>query len=85
VKEIAVQTKNIRFEGDGYSEAWVKEAEKRGLLNLRTAPESFKQLIAHHNEEMLIKSGVLTKTEIHVRYHVLLEKYVKDLVIEGNN
>ncbi|EPZ33612.1 glutamine synthetase/guanido kinase [Rozella allomycis CSF55] len=84
VKDFIVATKNIRFEGNGYSEEWVKEAEKRGLLNIRSAPVAFAQLLTPENKKMLTRTGVFTEDELESRYHVLIEKYTKDLLIEAN-
>jgi glutamine synthetase len=84
VKKYIVSTRNIRFEGNGYSAEWVKEAEKRGLPNIRSAPDAFKQLLEPINQEMLVKTAeIFTNDELKSRYHVLIEKYVKDMVIEA--
>ncbi len=72
----------VRFEGNNYSEAWVKEAKKRGLLNLRRTPESLRQLITRQSRDLLNSLGVLTKKELESRYHVRMERYVKDMLIE---
>jgi len=72
----------VRFEGNNYSEEWVKDAEKRGLLNLRTTPEALAQLVTKQSRALLTKLGILTKAELESRYHVRLERYVKDLLIE---
>ena len=85
VKEFAAKTKAIRFEGNGYSAEWVTEAEKRGLPNIRSAPQAFAQLLLPEHAEMLTKQcGIFTHDELHSRFHVLLEKYGKDLLIEAN-
>ena len=84
LRHFITRTKAIRFEGDGYSEAWAREAERRGLLNIRTAPEAFKQLLAPANVDMLVnKMEILTLRELNSRYQVLLEKYSKDMHIEA--
>lgn len=84
IRQYVVSTKLIRFEGDGYSQEWVKEAEKRGLLNLKSAPEAFKQLLENHNVKVLTKDlEIFSQSELHCRYHVLLEKYGKDILIEA--
>ncbi|KAI9138750.1 glutamine synthetase type III N terminal-domain-containing protein [Paraphysoderma sedebokerense] len=84
IREYIKKTKAIRFEGDNYSQAWVVEAEKRGLPNIRNCPDAFDQLMNPVHSEMLIKSGIFTKEELHSRYHVLVERYTKDLLIEAN-
>jgi len=82
VREVFKETAPIRFEGNNYSEDWVKEAKKRGLPNLRRTPEALKELISKQSRAVLIKLGVLTKEELESRYHVRVERYVKDMLIE---
>ncbi|KAJ3065876.1 hypothetical protein HDU98_010766 [Podochytrium sp. JEL0797] len=84
VRQFAISSKKIRFEQNGYSEDWVKEAEKRGLPNIKNCPEAFKQLLVPHNKALLISQGILSESELTSRYHILLEKYSKDLLIESN-
>ena len=76
------ETTAIRFEGNNYSEAWVKEAKKRGLLNLRRAPEALAQLATPHAKKLFLTTKILTERELESRYHVRLERYVKDVLIE---
>ena len=75
-------TTAVRFEGNNYSEAWVKEAAKRGLLNLRRSPEALAQLTTPRAKKLLSGLGILSKEELASRYHVRLERYSKDLLIE---
>ena len=82
VGEIFKETAPIRFEGNNYSEDWVKEAKKRGLPNLRRTPEALKEMISKQSREVLTGLGVLTKEELASRYHVRVERYVKDMLIE---
>ena len=82
VRKAFVETTAVRFEGNNYSEAWVKEAAKRGLLNLRRTPEALAQLVTPSSEKLLTGLGILTKEELESRYHVRLERYVKDMLIE---
>ena len=82
VREAFKESAAIRFEGNNYSEEWVTEAEKRGLLNLRRSPEALEQLITRQSRTLLIKLGIFTKAELESRYHVRLERYVKDMLIE---
>jgi glutamine synthetase len=84
IKKFIVSTKNIRFEGDGYSEAWVQEAEKRGLPNIRTCPEAFEQLLNPHHQSMLTKLGIFSQSELTSRFFIMNERYAKDLVVEAN-
>jgi glutamine synthetase len=77
-------TKVVRFEGNNYSAEWAQEAASRGLLNLHSSPESYEQLFVSCNKKMLIENArVLSNEELSLRYHVLMEKYAKDMVIEA--
>ncbi len=82
VREVFKETAPIRFEGNNYSEEWVKDAKKRGLPNLRRTPEALKELISKQSRKVLTELGVLTKEELESRYHVRVERYVKDMLIE---
>lgn len=84
LKKYIAETKTVRFEGNGYSQEWVQEASRRGLLNIRTAPQAFAQLTVPKNANMLKDSvQVITTTELDARYHVMCEKYAKDMIIEA--
>jgi glutamine synthetase len=72
----------VRFEGNGYSNEWVQEAEGRGLLNLRRTPEALEQLMTEQAKELFRRTGILTEIELESRYHVRVERYVKDMLIE---
>ena len=82
VRKVFRDTKHVRFEGNNYSDAWVQEAEKRGLLNLRRTPEALAQLIARRSRDLFAALGILSKEELESRYHVRLERYLKDMLIE---
>jgi len=82
VRKAFKATSAIRFEGNGYSEAWVKEAKKRGLLNLRRAPEALAQMTTKPVKTLFTSLGILTAEELESRYHVRVERYVKDVLIE---
>src|SRR5689334_12530809 len=82
VRRIFKETAAIRFEGNNYSEEWVTEAEKRGLPNLRRTPEALKQLVTKQSRQLLTKLGIFSEEELESRYHVRLERYVKDMLIE---
>jgi len=82
VKAAVIETKKIRFEGNGYSEEWVAEAERRGLPNLRKTPEALHQLIEKKSIEFFTKYGVFSEAEVNSRYHVRVERYIKNLMIE---
>src|ERR1051326_8609866 len=82
VRPIFKSTSPVRFEGNNYSEEWVKEAAKRGLLNLRRTPEALAQLVTKQSRKLLTSLGILNDTELDSRYHVRLERYIKDMLIE---
>ncbi|MDQ2896906.1 MAG: glutamine synthetase III [Actinomycetota bacterium] len=75
--------KQIVFDGDGYSDEWHAEAERRGLLNLRTTPDALPYLIHDDVETVFSNYGVLSRRELESRYEVLLEQYVTKLNIES--
>lgn len=82
VREYVVETKAIRFEGNNYSDEWVVEAEKRGLPNLRKTPEALAQLATEEAHTLFTSCGVYSDDELEARYHLELERYIKDLEIE---
>lgn len=84
IREVIKETKCVRFEGDGYSKEWVMEAEKRGLSNLKHAPDAFKQLLKPENKQMLVdKMDIVSEPELLSRFNILCLKYAKDLLIES--
>ena len=82
VRDVFKETAPIRFEGNNYSEEWVEEAEKRGLPNLRRSPEALEQLVTGSRARCSRSSASSPKRELESRYHVRLERYVKDMLIE---
>jgi glutamine synthetase len=82
IRDAFKQTTAVRFEGNNYSEEWVKEAKKRGLPNFRRTPEALAQIITQPSRELFMNLGILTKEEIDSRYHIRLERYIKDMLIE---
>jgi glutamine synthetase len=82
VREVFKESAPVRFEGNNYSDEWVKEAEKRGLPNLRRTPEALEQLNTRQSKTLFTKLGIFTKEELESRYHVRVERYVKDILIE---
>ena len=82
VREAIVASKPIRFEGNNYAGEWTKEAAARGLLNLRTTPEALAELVRPENREVMARMKVLSEAETDSRYHVRMERYVKDVEIE---
>jgi len=73
----------VVFNGDGYSAEWHAEAEKRGLLNLKTTPESLKIYELPETVKLFEKYGVLSPRELHSRYEIYLEQYIKTIVVES--
>lgn len=83
IKKTYTEHKRIVFNGNNYSDEWVAEAERRGLYNLRTLPEALPHYIDQKNVELFSKHKVYTPIEMHSRYEILLEEYVKTLNIEA--
>jgi glutamine synthetase len=75
--------KRVVFGGDGYSEEWHKEAEKRGLLNLKATPDALPEIVSDQTVTLFSNYGVLSERELHSRYEVSLEQYVTKLNIES--
>ncbi len=82
VRQAVVDTKAVRYEGNNYAPELVEEARKRGLPNLRTTPEALEELVKPDALEFLARTKVFAKAEAEARYHVRLERYVKDIDIE---
>src|SRR5262245_48916985 len=78
VRKAFRETTPVRFEGNNYADAWVKEAAKRGLLNLRRTPEALAQLTTPAAKKLLVGMGVLNDAELESRYNVRMERYIKD-------
>ena len=83
LQDIIKKHKRIIFNGDNYSQEWVKEAEKRGLPNAPDTPRALKAFIAEKNIKVMEKYGVLSSKEVHSRYEVFMEEYVTKTQIEG--
>ncbi len=83
LREYIKQSKKIRFEGDGYGEAWEKEAKKRGLSNNKTTPEALKANISKKAIKLFTDLEILTETEIAARYEIQMEEYTLRVQIEG--
>jgi len=83
VKRIITEHDAIIFDGNGYSEAWVKEAEKRGLLNLVSTVDALPYYIRQENLDLFKRHKVYNETEMHARYEILLEEYSKLVNIEA--
>ncbi len=83
IKTVIYDHKRIIFNGNGYESAWVYEAGKRGLLNLKSTPECLPYLIHDKNINLLTSHKVLSKSEIYARYEIMLENYCKVINIEA--
>ena len=83
LKKTIKEHKRVCFDGDGYSSDWHVEAERRGLPHLRDSVDAFPVLKAKKTVELFKKYGVLTRAEVESRYHIAVEKYVKQLEIEA--
>ena len=83
IRRTITENRAILFNGDGYSEEWVKEAEKRGLHNLPTTPDALPHLLDDENVALFERQGVFSKTELESRYHIYLENYCKVIRIEA--
>ncbi|MDP5091805.1 MAG: glutamine synthetase III [Polaribacter sp.] len=83
LREYIKECKKIRFEGDGYSESWEKEAKKRGLSNNKTTPEALKVKVSKKVIDLFQEMEVMNKIEMEARYEIELEEYTKRLQIES--
>ena len=83
IKRTIHDHRRVIFNGDGYTEAWEKEAERRGLPNAKYTPLAMKALLADKSIRLMEQFGVLTKTEMHSRYEVEVEHYSKVINIEA--
>ncbi|MGN1230686.1 MAG: glutamine synthetase III, partial [Anaerotignum sp.] len=83
IRRVIKEHKRIIFNGNNYSEEWVAEAEKRGLLNLKTTVDALPYYLAEKNVTLFEKHKILTKEELHSRYEILLESYAKTVNIEA--
>jgi len=83
LREYIKQSKNILFEGDGYSEAWEKEAAKRGLSNFKTTPQALRARASQKALDLFSEMGIMNHVEVEARYEIELEEYTKKIQIEG--
>ena len=83
IKEYAIENQKIIFNGDGYSQAWVEEAQRRGLPNIKSMVESIPALVSDKSVELFEKFGVFTRTELESRAEIRYENYSKALNIEA--
>ena len=83
IKRAIKKHKKVIFNGNGYTEEWVAEAEKRGLYNLASTPDCLPQILAEKNVELFTRHHIFTREELASRYEILLENYVKTMAIEA--
>ena len=83
IKDTIKEHRRIIFNGNGYGDEWMAEAEKRGLSNLKTTADCMPKLLDKKNADMLIKQSVFTKAELESRCEIMLENYVKAVNIEA--
>lgn len=83
LRNYIVDSKKIRFEGNGYGEEWVKEAQKRGLSNVKTTPGALDFLLTKKARELFEKNEILNQRELDARYEIDLERYTKKIQIES--
>ena len=83
IKKAIKEHKRIIFNGNGYDSSWVEEAEKRGLLNLKSTPDALPYFITQKNIDLFTKHKIFTAAEMHSRYEILLDNYCKTLNIEA--
>ena len=83
IKRAIKKHKKIIFNGNGYTDEWIQEAEKRGLYNLVSTPDALPAFIEEKNMDLFIKHHIFTKDEIYSRYEIFLENYIKTVEIEA--
>ena len=83
VKNVLTEHKRIIFNGDNYTDAWVEEAKKRGLYNLKSLPEAFSHFLDRKNINLFVKNKIVTEAEFRARYEIELETYCKQINIEA--
>ncbi|MCB9056864.1 MAG: glutamine synthetase III [Chitinophagales bacterium] len=83
IRQYIVDSEKVLFEGDGYSEAWEKEAEKRGLPNVKTTPLALDALVSDKAKGLFESNNIYTHSELEARHEIELEKYIKKVQIES--
>ncbi|MGC8750640.1 glutamine synthetase III [Hydrotalea sp.] len=83
IQKYIVESKNVLFEGDGYSEAWHHEAERRGLPNVPTTPLALDAMVTSKAKNLFEKNNVFSVAELEARHEIELEKYIKKVQIEA--
>lgn len=83
IREYIVQSEKVQFEGDGYSEEWEIEAERRGLANVKTTPQALDALVTDKAKHLFESNNIYTHAELEARHEIELEKYIKKVQIEA--
>ena len=83
LKKTIIDHKRVIFNGNGYTDEWIEEAEERGLYNLVSTPDALPHFIDEKNEKLLTSHHIFTDAELHSRYEIKLDNYVKTLHIEA--
>jgi glutamine synthetase len=83
IREYIIKSEKVLFEGDGYSEAWEKEAAKRGLPNVKTTPLALDAMVTEKAKQLFHENGIYSHQELEARHEIELEKYIKKVQIES--
>jgi glutamine synthetase len=83
LRSYIADSKKIRFEGDGYSDTWEKEAKKRGLSNVKTTPYALDFYVSKKSKDLFSKNGIFTERELEARYEIMNHSYVLKIDIEA--
>lgn len=83
LRQYIKESKKVRFEGDGYSEEWEKEAEKRGLQNVKNTPRALKSFVTNESKKLFEKHNVMSSEELEARNEIYLENYMMKIQIES--
>jgi glutamine synthetase len=83
LRDYVKSSKKVRFEGDNYSDDWVKEAEKRGLSNINNTPRALKSYLDKRNKDIFVKNKILSERELEARNETMLENYIMKIQIES--
>ncbi|MBN8695751.1 MAG: glutamine synthetase III [Bacteroidetes bacterium] len=83
LRKYIIESKKIRFEGNGYGEEWVKEAAKRGLSNIKTTPQALGAFVSKQTIDLFERNNIMSHREQHARYDIYLETYTKKIQIES--
>ncbi len=83
IRQYIVASEKVLFEGDGYSEAWANEAEKRGLPNVKTTPLALDAMVTEKAKHLFESNNIYTHSELEARHEIELEKYIKKVQIES--